>query len=434
MLYCYGNHRASLSINIYPYMHLRETNHDERNCVDMRQALTDERHHPLQRVTLEKRVELRRLYMAEIPRWRHPLVGYVATVPLVALSILAVLMERRLLPNFYFPDIAMLLSVLLVALFWGVGPALFSVLLAALALDYFYFPPFLQFSPLGWNVILQLLPFVIGGIIIAIITTQRESARYRALLAEQLAREHADELALANQQLEQANQLKDQFLSMASHELKTPITTIRGQAQIVLRRISKQSAPSSEQSVVQTALQKIEEQTHRLSSLVDDLLELSSMRSGKISLRMKQCDLGAVCREAVEDQRLLMSRTIELKIPTIPIILQADPDRLSQIVSNLVSNAIKYSPQVSPVTVTLTRQDATALIAVQDLGQGIPQDQQKLIFETFYRASNAQTSSKAGWGLGLAICKDIVERHRGRIWCDSQPGQGSTFFVELPLR
>ncbi len=397
----------------------------------------DQRGRRLQHITLEKRVELRRLYAAEIPRWRHPLVGYLASVPLVALGILAGLLEQQLLPKLYFPSIAMLLSVLIVALFWGVGPALFSVLLATLALDYFYFPPFLQFSPFSWNTLLQLLPFIIGGIIIAIIIAQRESARYRALYAEQIAQEHADELALANQQLEEANQLKDQFLSMASHELKTPITTIRGQAQVVLRRLSKQQAPSSEQAIVQTALQKIENQTHRLSALVDDLLELSSMRTGKISLRLQPCDLGEVCREAVEDQRLLhvaTGRTIELEVLPTPLILQADPDRLSQVISNLVSNAIKYSPEACPVKVSITRQDQAALISVQDFGQGIPEGQQELIFETFYRAPDAQTSSQAGWGLGLAICKSIVERHNGRIWCESEPGHGSTFFVELPLR
>ena len=399
----------------------------------MKQTLTDHRGRKLQRVTLEKRVELRRLYIAEIPRWRHPLVGYVASVPLVALGILAVMVEQHLLPNLYFPEVAMLLSVLLVALLWGVGPALFSVLLAALALDYFYFPPFLQFSPLTWNALLQLLPFIIGGIVIAIITSQRESARYRALFAEQVAQEHTDELAIANQQLEEANQLKDQFLSMASHELKTPITTIRGQAQIVLRRLAKQQAQSSEQADIHTALQKIETQTYRLSTLVDDLLQLSSMRTGKISLRQQPCDLGEVCRAAVEDEHLLTDRNIELHLPPTPLILQADPDRLSQVVSNLVSNALKYSPQESTVIVTLTRQDTAALISVQDFGRGIPKDQQKLIFETFYRAPDAQTSSKAGWGLGLAICKDIVERHGGRIWCTSQPGHGSTFYVELPL-
>lgn len=402
----------------------------------MRQTLTDHQGRQLQRITLEKRVELRRLYAAETPRWRHPLVGYLATLPLVVLGILAMFLEQHLLPDFYFRNAPMYISVLLVALFWGVGPALFSIILSAVGLDYFYIPPSKPTPSFSWDGILDLLPFIIGGIVIAIITAQRESARYRALYAEQLAQEHADELALANQQLEEANQLKDQFLSMASHELKTPITTIRGQAQIVLRRLSKQPGAASEQATVQAALQKIENQTHRLSTLVDDLLELSSMRAGKISLRLKPCDLGEVCREAVEDQRLLHvapGRTIELEVPATPLTLQADPERLSQVISNLVSNAIKYSPEASSVNVHITRQDQTALISVQDFGQGIPRDQQKLIFETFYRAPGAQTSSQNGWGLGLAICKDIVERHGGRIWCNSEPGHGSTFFVELPL-
>ena len=399
----------------------------------MRQTVTDRRGRPLKLISLEKRVELRKLYIAEIPRWRHPLVGYIASVPLVVAGLLMELLQQHFLPHFYFPGIAMLLSVLVAALFWGVGPALLAVLLGAVALDYFYIPPLNQLNVFSWNGMLQLLPFIVGGIVIAVITAQRESARYRALSAEQIAQEHADELALANQELEQSDQLKDQFLSMASHELKTPITTIRGQAQIVLRRLSKQQELSTEQAAMLTALEKIDEQTHRLTTLVEDLLDLSSIRAGKISLQLGQCDLGAVCRDAIEDQRLLTGRTIKLEVPPAPVRLRADCDRLSQVVSNLLNNAVKYSPEKSSIKVSVDRQDAVAVIQVQDTGQGIPQDQQKLIFESFYRAPGAQTSSKAGWGLGLAICKDIVDRHGGRIWCDSHPGEGSTFFVELPM-
>ena len=396
----------------------------------MNQLRTEQQRHPLGQVSLEKRVELRRLYVAEIPRWRHPLVGYVASVPFVVLGLLAVFLEQMLLHNSYFADAPMFLAVLLVALIWGVIPALFSVLLGALTLDYFYFSP----HALNWNGLLQLLPFLIGGVVIAIITAQRESARYRALFAEQIAQEHADELALANQELEQANQMKDQFLSMASHELKTPITNIRGQAQIVLRRLSKERELSIEQATVRTALQKIDEQTRRLNMLVKDLLELSSTSAGKLPLQLKQCDLGEVCSDAIKDQQLLTDRTIEIEVPAKSVMLRADCERLSQVVSNLVNNAIKYSPEGCPVKVSVNRQESVAVIQVQDAGQGIPQDQQKLIFEPFYRAPDAHSSLKDGWGLGLAICKDIVERHGGRIWCDSRPGQGSTFFVELPLR
>jgi len=220
---------------------------------------------------------------------------------------------------------------------------------------------------------------------------------------------------------------------MASHELKTPITTIRGQAQVMLRRLSKQKELPGEFSDVRTALERIDEQTYRLTALVDDLLDLSSMRSGKIELRSSPCDVREICSGVVEDQRLLSGRTIELVVPPAPVMLNADCERLGQVVTNLVSNAIKYSPDESPVQVSVHQRDKVVVIEVHDSGQGIPKEEQKHIFETFYRSPDAQTARKSGWGLGLAICKDIVERHGGCIWCESRVGEGSTFFVELPV-
>src|SRR5207247_2449586 len=132
---------------------------------------------------------------------------------------------------------------------------------------------------------LQLLPFIIAGFIIAVITGQRESARLHALEAEQEAQEHVQELQRKNQELAEANRLKDQFISMASHELKTPITTIRGQAQVMLRRMAKEPDLPQELVDIRTALEKIDGQTYRLTALVDDLLELSSLRAGKAELR-----------------------------------------------------------------------------------------------------------------------------------------------------
>ena len=227
--------------------------------------------------------------------------------------------------------------------------------------------------------------------------------------------------------------MKDQFISMASHELKTPITTIRGQAQLMLRRLTKQKELSQEFADVRTALEKIDEQTYRLSTLVDDLLDLGSIRAGKIELRPGRCDLCEICRSVVDEQCLLTGRVIEVELPETPVMLEADSERLSQVGTNLVSNAIKYSPDGSPVKVSVVRQENTARLTVQDFGQGIEKEQLKHIFEPFYRAPEAQSSKKSGWGLGLVICKDIVERHGGRIWCESHEGEGSTFYVELPL-
>jgi signal transduction histidine kinase len=320
----------------------------------------------------------------------------------------------------------------LVAFIWGVGPALLSVILSTLVLDYFFIPPGEQLSLRSWDTGVQILPFFLIGIIVAIISGQREAARRRALFAELALKEYADELEEINQELKEVNQMKDKFISMASHELKTPITTIRGQAQITLRRLSRQKELPKELADVPHALEQIDEQTLRLNALVDDLLDLSSIRAGKMQLRLSRFDLREVCQSAVEEQRLLSGRDIELEQPETPVMLNADSERLSQVVTNLVSNAIKYSLETSPIKVSLQMQEKTTQLAVQDYGQGISKEQQTLIFETFYRSPDAQTSKKSGWGLGLAICKDIIERHGGRIWCESSVGEGSTFIVELP--
>lgn len=385
-------------------------------------------------VRLRQQAELRKRYVAQIPRWRHPLVGYFVSIPAVGLVLIAVLLTKYMLPSIYFAGVTMFLAVVFIALFWGVGPALFTVLLSAIALEYFYIPPLGVFTLTNWPALFELAPFLISGIIIAAITGQRESARLRALFAEQEAQEQAQELAQANVELQEANRLKDQFLSVASHELKTPITSISGQAQIVLRRLSKKKELPEELVDVRTALEKINEQTRRLNTLVDDLLSLSSIRSGKLNLRLSACNLGDICRSVVEEQRTISERTIDIVLPASPVFVEVDSDRISQVMTNLVSNALKYSSPESPVRVAVCARDTTALIKVHDSGQGIAQEELEHIFDTFYRAPDAQTSKQSGWGLGLAICKDIVERHNGRIWCESQVGAGSTFFVELPLK
>jgi signal transduction histidine kinase len=282
-----------------------------------------------------------------------------------------------------------------------------------------------------WQTVLQLLPFVISGLIIALITSQRERARLLALETEQELQTYAEELEAANQRLEDANQMKDRFLSIASHELKTPITTIRGQAQLMLRRISKKS-PTDLNGITAT-LERINEQTTRLTMLIDELLDVSSMRAGKAQLNRRTCDIRDLCRQVVEDQRLLTGRPIGLTMPDTPQSMHVDVDRLSQVLTNLISNAVKYSPDNSPVAVVLDNQPECVTIRVQDQGRGIPKDQQEHIFETFYRTPDAQSSAKRGLGLGLAITRDIVERHGGKIRVESEENRGSTFIVELPL-
>ncbi|GAC1400582.1 MAG: hypothetical protein NVSMB49_13160 [Ktedonobacteraceae bacterium] len=392
-------------------------------------------------VSLHKNATLRKQYAATIPRWRRPLVGYFMSILLVGGALLGTLLLRYLLGSFSFPGSLLIISILLTALVWGVGPAIFSLILGAVALDYFFVPHIEQIDFYNWGGAAQVLPYVASGLVIAVITGQRERARLQSLAAEQELQAYAEELEEANAKLKEANhqlkdndQLKDRFLSIASHELKTPITSIRGQAQLAIRRLARQKTFSPELEGMSTSLEKINQQTTRLTALIDELLDVSSIRAGKVELHKRECELVALCQSIVEDQRFLMGRTITLTTETPVITIIADCERLTQVVVNLVSNALKYSSEQSEVRIRLSQTATQVCIEVQDFGKGIAEKQLPYIFDTFYRTPDAQASSKFGLGLGLAICKDIVERHGGRIWVESKVGKGSTFFVELPLK
>jgi signal transduction histidine kinase len=382
---------------------------------------------------LEQRVQLRKKYIANIPRWRYPIIGYIVTVPLIVLVAFSDWYLTQVLGKLIFPSTVFILAILFVASLWGVGPSLFAILLSAVAFDYLYITPFALLNFEHWKQVAQLGPFVVSGMIIALITAQRERAHLQALATEQELQSYAEELEDANCQLQDANQMKDRFLSIATHELKTPVTTIRGQAQLMLRRISKQKNLSTDIESIEAGLERINDQTGRLTVLIDELLDVSSMRTGKVALKKRLYDLGALCREVADDQSLLTGRHITVELPQEPIKMQIDGDRMSQVLTNLISNAAKYSPDKQPIEVKYEAQGDDVLLTVTDHGKGIAKDQLEHIFETFYRTPDAQSSSKRGLGLGLAISKDIVERHGGRIWCESVAGQGSTFFVELPI-
>lgn len=226
--------------------------------------------------------------------------------------------------------------------------------------------------------------------------------------------------------------LADRFLSMASHELKTPMTTIRGHAQFMLRKLSRLPDKSADLTAIQTSLERIDWQTQRLSRLVDELLDLNTIRTGKTWLDLDMCNLVDICQEAVEEQRLLTGRAIEFEAPET-LLLAADAKRLNQVLVNLVSNAARYTPQERLIRVRVAAYNNAALIEVCDNGPGIPGDQLEHVFEPFYRGPDVQESPISGLGLGLTICKEIVDRHGGHIWCDSIEGKGTVFSVALPM-
>jgi len=377
-------------------------------------------------------VQTRTRNLARLPWWREPPVGFIMTFPLVGIGLLIPFGLQRLGIENAFLDTPFVLVTLIIALIWGTEPAVLSILLGTLAFDIYFLLPFGSLVH-NWHELLQLIPFVLAESIIVVLAAQRERGRRQILFARQELEAYAGELEWINQELEQANTLKEHFLSMASHELKTPITSIRGQAQLGMRRLAKQADLPAEVAPLRTALERIDQLTHRLQSLVDDLLDLSILRSGKMTLRATRCDVGAMCREVITEQQSLSSRSIELEVPSSPVVLQADCERLSQVMTNVVANAIKYSPENSSVQVRVRQSRHAALIRVHNEGSTIPREQQTHIFEPFYRTPDAQSSSKKGWGLGLAISKQVVERHGGRIGVASSQEKGVTFTIELPF-
>lgn len=404
-----------------------------KSTIDIRPSVMDEQEYIPQLSPLQREMERAR-YGGEQGVRPRSWAGYLLSIPVIVLALLTILLGQHLLPQFAFFDAPLFLAVVVIASLWGTGPALFAVLLGALLLDFFALPPLRDFSFHTGEGLLQLLPFLIAGVMVSMITAQREQARQRARRAEREMLLYTDDLTRNNAQLEEANHLKSQFLSVASHELKAPMTAILAHTQLLQRRLRKQPELLSHPARLHENLEKIEMQTRRMNALVDDLLDWSRVRSGKMELHRACYDLAAICRDVVEEQRLVSGRVIELGIPLKPVLLSADHNRLGQVVTNLVSNALKYSPEQAPVWVVVDVNECEAQIRVTDGGPGIPEEQREQIFELFYRTPEAQSSVKPGLGLGLAICKEIVERHEGRIWCESIVGKGSTFVVSLPLK
>lgn len=260
-----------------------------------------------------------------------------------------------------------------------------------------------------------------------------KSIQQRSLLTEQEAQIYIDEVERLQRELESVRQMKDRLLSVASHELRTPLTVIHAHAQLMERGIARHSDVSSDLSTLLTSVKIINEQTLRLGELIDNLLDPRCISARKAQLRREPWSFARLCREVVEEQHMLSGRLIQLDVPSKPVMLLMDYQRMRQVVTNVVGNALKYSPAPLPVKVRLNVRSTTAVLQVSDAGPGIAADQQTRIFEPNYRTPEAQASSMPGLGLGLAICKEIVEQHNGRIWCESSIGEGSTFVVELPL-
>ena len=215
-----------------------------------------------------------------------------------------------------------------------------------------------------------------------------------------------------------------EFLAMIAHDLKTPLTAIRASAQLMQRQERYDAQ----------RLGIIVDQTRYLGRLIDDLAALSELELGQLVLRREPAKLLELVERAVAQAEALSTRhPIAVAAPDEPVIGHWDRDRLGQVLHNLVGNAIKYSPAGGEITIQIERHPATVDIAVRDQGLGIPAEELGRVFTRFYRAKAARSTGITGSGLGLTICKGLVEAHGGTIRVESEPGRGSTFTVTLPL-
>jgi signal transduction histidine kinase len=233
---------------------------------------------------------------------------------------------------------------------------------------------------------------------------------------------------------EAAVHLRDQFLTIAAHELKTPLTTLMGNAELFQRRHVKEDDLNERD---QRNIGMIIDQARRLNRMIAALLDISRIQSGQLSIEQAPIDLGRLLMRVVAEVRLsLTQHTIEVasEIPKRhKLIVLGDELRLEQVLQNLLQNAIKYSPGGGLIQVQLQHRGQYALIAITDQGIGVPSEAMPLLFQRFYRATNADPRHISGMGVGLYVVREILELHGGSIDVESTEGQGSTFTVELPL-
>ncbi|MBS7564036.1 PAS domain-containing sensor histidine kinase [Mucilaginibacter sp. Bleaf8] len=247
--------------------------------------------------------------------------------------------------------------------------------------------------------------------------------------ASKIARNITEQVALQQQlkqyttMLETSNQHKDQFISMASHELKTPITSAMANLQFLQRKLQD----TDNQRLAGKALGGV----IKLNKLVSDMLDISKIESGKLEMNFSSVDVHELLHETIENIQLtsLKHQIQYLNTHENPVIT-ADRLRLEQVITNIINNAIKYSPDADKVIVHCYPENGKTVISVQDFGAGIPAEHHAKLFNRFYRIEE-QSRNVSGLGIGLFITKQIIEEHQGHIWLESEAGKGTTFYVCL---
>ncbi len=265
---------------------------------------------------------------------------------------------------------------------------------------------------------------VIGGLFFGHPETGKFKQEHK-LIVEAIASQAA--IALGNaklyQEVQALNQTKDQFIGFASHELKTPLTTLSGYIQLLERLPEKTSQ----------FLPKINKQLSRLSAIISDLLDISKIQAGKFELNRSTIALNTLITESMDAARQLSElHEIKCSLPDTPILLNIDAGKMTQVMVNIISNAIKYSAASSKIEINAEQLADDVRISIKDQGIGIAKEDLENIFAQFYRIASDSTKAE-GLGLGLYLCKQFVEAHHGTIWAESEVGRGTTIHISLPV-
>jgi len=260
------------------------------------------------------------------------------------------------------------------------------------------------------------------------------SLRAEKVKAEEKAKNHQIKIEQQNIKLRKLDQLKSDFINVTSHELRTPMASIKGYVQMLSMGSLGEITEEQEKSL-EIVLRNI----NRLDRLIQDILDLSQLESGTMEFVPEEIDLQKMIDEVTETMRssadikdIKIGNEVEEQLPHLTI----DPERIKQVIINLTNNAIKFSPDGSVINLKVKKEQENVLFEVEDFGRGIPKDKQERVFETFYQVDSGMKRSFGGAGLGLSISKDIIIAHEGKIWVEREglPGKGSTFRFTLPIK
>lgn len=333
------------------------------------------------------------------------------------------------------PFLLFFLPVVLSAYRSGLKTGVLAVAFLTLALDFFFIPPYLSFRISDPSALFQLILFCLDGIFISFIIGKSKGSTdiKKHLKLENDLKKLLDEKSLKYLEAKKEIKARDEFLSIASHELKTPLTSMLLQVQSAVHNITHVSLAEFSVANLLKKLESVEVQTQRLSKMINDLLNVSLITTGRLDLELENVNLSSLVKDVLDrftpkltQKGYRLQLNIEKNVNGV-----WDQIRIEQVIVNLLTNAIKYG-NGKPITVTLKRSGSSARLIVADRGIGIPDGSREKIFSLFER--DVSSKDYQGLGVGLYIVRQIVTAHGGKIAVESREKEGSVFTVELPLK